>query len=99
MLKCLKPKEKSWMIKNNIQSYTKRWDRTDFTTLTIPSETETRTSLTFTGGKKEDSWDTTRFKSTQTCEIGRLLWIDSIYLLCWKFLTFTLMVFKERRHF
>ena len=37
----------------------KRWDRTDFTTLTLPLTTETR--LTFQGKRGRDSFDITRF--------------------------------------
>ena len=31
------------------------WDRTDFTTITLPLATETRDSLTFVGGRVGDS--------------------------------------------
>ena len=61
--------------------------------------TETQTNLTFYNRKVGDSWVATRFTGNYTSETGRILWSNSTYLLCWKFLRFTSTVFKERSHF
>ena len=39
-------RDKLWMIKTTTEHYMKRWDRTDFTILTLSLATETQTSLT-----------------------------------------------------
>ena len=44
-----------WSKKCATEHYMKRWDRTDFATLTLLLATETKTRLTFKGGRAGDS--------------------------------------------